>query len=78
MLLATEEEVCILWNMFCEIKSIGFKVKILAELLKQAFETVLKLVLVEKDWHLLYLLYQLTNYHPQKLFDMYLMCPIIV
>ena len=35
--------------MFCEIKSIGFKVKILAELLKQTFETVLKLVLVEKD-----------------------------
>ena len=29
MLLATEEEVCILWNMFCEIKSIVFKIKIL-------------------------------------------------
>ena len=33
MLLATEEEVCILWNMFCEIKSIVFKIKILAWLL---------------------------------------------
>ena len=29
MLLATEEEVCILSNMFCEIKSIVFKTKIL-------------------------------------------------
>ena len=33
MLLATEEEVCILWNMFGEIKSIVFKIKILACLL---------------------------------------------
>ena len=33
MLLATEEEVCILWNMFCEIKSIAFKIKILTCLL---------------------------------------------
>ena len=29
MFLATEEEVCILSNMFCGIKSISFKIKIL-------------------------------------------------
>ena len=29
MLLATEEEACILWNMSCEIKSIIFKIKII-------------------------------------------------
>ena len=34
MLLATEEEVCILWNMFCEIKSIVFKIKIILRLIK--------------------------------------------
>ena len=28
MLLATEKEVCILRNMFCEIKSIVFKIKV--------------------------------------------------
>ena len=33
MLLATEEEVCILWNMFCEIESIVFEIKILLCLL---------------------------------------------
>ena len=31
MLLATEEEVCILWNMSYEIKSIVFKIKILRD-----------------------------------------------
>ena len=33
MFLATEKEVCILRNMFCEIKSIAFKIKILTCLL---------------------------------------------
>ena len=33
ILLATEEEVCILWNMFCEIKSIVFEIKVLTVLL---------------------------------------------
>ena len=33
MILATEEEVCIFRNMFCEIKSIVFKIKILTCLL---------------------------------------------
>ena len=26
--------------------------------------------LVESDWHLLYLPYQLSNYHPEKMLDM--------
>ena len=33
MLLATEDEVCILWNMFCKIISIALKIKILTFLL---------------------------------------------
>ena len=48
------------------------RVKIRELIRKQTFQTFLKLVLVENDWHVLYLLYQLSNYHPyiQK------MCPI--
>ena len=38
----------------------------------------MKLVLVENDWHLLYLLYQLSIYHPEKVPDMDLMCPIVI
>ena len=41
-------------------------------------QTFLKLVSVENDWRLFYLLYQLFNYHPEKVPDMNLMWPIVI
>ena len=38
MLLATEEEACILWNMFWKIKNIVFKIKIFCFILPPDFE----------------------------------------
>ena len=34
--------------------------------------------LVKNDWHILYLLHQLSNYYPEKVPDMDLMCPMII
>ena len=43
-----------------------------------ALFTWLKLGSVENDRHLLYLPYQSSNYHPEKVLDMDLMCLIII
>ena len=41
-------------------------------------QTFLKFVLAENDWHLLYLVYQLSSYHPEKEPDMDLMWLIVI
>ena len=41
-------------------------------------QTFLKLAVVENDWHLLYLLYQLSNYYPEGEPNMNLMCLIVI
>ena len=43
----------------------------------ERFQTFLNLFLVKNDWHLLYLLYQLSNYHLEKGSDMDLFCPVV-
>ena len=45
-------------------------------MVKETFQTFLKLVLIENDGHLLHLLYKLSNYQLEKVFNMCLMCPV--